>query len=871
MSFQVDLTGAPDAQAIEVFDSNFSNDGITTYQSDNGAGMVASQVAGNFCNTRYTGDTPTANQTVEGVFRLASLAHNSPFFTVRHLPDGQGYGVGWDEITQSLLIVRYNNSGQYPGTTTIGFDDTFVPQLGVDYAISGEVANLGGGDVGLILRIAGEIRCTGTDLAANSPLTAAGNQGMRGGHGVAGTIALSITGYNGAFAPPNTDPQLDSAEPDATATVGDVYSNDLGANFSDVDLDNLTFSVSGAPPELNVNTDTGVLSGTLTTAGIFTITVTADDGQGGTPAQDVFVLQVDATVGESFVDVVNPDTVSIYSVFQMGYTGAAPTTGGQLQFELQTSGARTLNLNPDGSYNTTPFLAVNETATVRYIDAAGVVQDEWLVTFVPRFSFNINPTALVRAGSLQVDVNTASATGLSAVDFSATLDGEAITVSNASDLGGNQYRLTLQIDQTFARQHGSYQLMVTEDSVDAVANDVALSPPVGYESVILAGTLDASPAWVSGNDYGVAYGNGNAVKVGDVITNGGESYYCNEAGLLNATPPTHLTGLTNSDSGVSLRHLDNLGAGNIAEVYSSGAIFGRTTPIINSTTTPAGGLDGWTLRKLSGSALDNFTGHAPSLADELSHEDVSTPDAINNTVDPDGTWRLASAPENDQTMGAFVIHSDGTVGATATITYDLTDVTPDAFTFADINDAALDTLIESAPITIAGLEAPAPISVSDGEYSIDGGAFTTAPGTVSNGQQVRARVQSAPGFTTARSAIVVISSLFDVFTVTTLADPVARGISFAALGPMVYSAAHPNVVLRGLPRANEVNLRIILLNGNTIVSDTATNTTDGIGIIPETVNTPSIALGTDLTCIPILEDGEGSPPFIVTVEDLALL
>ncbi|HOC60540.1 MAG TPA: fibronectin type III domain-containing protein, partial [Smithellaceae bacterium] len=51
------------------------------------------------------------------------------------------------------------------------------------------------------------------------------------------------------------------------------------------------------------------------------------------------------------------------------------------------------------------------------------------------------------------------------------------------------------------------------------------------------------------------------------------------------------------------------------------------------------------------------------------------------------------------------------------------DTTPDAFTFTDQTGVALSTVIESAAITVSGINTASAISVTGGEYSINGGAW----------------------------------------------------------------------------------------------------------------------------------------------------
>jgi subtilisin family serine protease len=66
-------------------------------------------------------------------------------------------------------------------------------------------------------------------------------------------------------------------------------------------------------------------------------------------------------------------------------------------------------------------------------------------------------------------------------------------------------------------------------------------------------------------------------------------------------------------------------------------------------------------------------------------------------------------------------------------------VLPVPFAFVDNFDALPNTLVPSNAVTISGIST-APIRVQGGEYSINGGAFTSAPGTVANGQAVAVRV-----------------------------------------------------------------------------------------------------------------------------------
>lgn len=96
------------------------------------------------------------------------------------------------------------------------------------------------------------------------------------------------------------------------------------------------------------------------------------------------------------------------------------------------------------------------------------------------------------------------------------------------------------------------------------------------------------------------------------------------------------------------------------------------------------------------------------------------------------------------------------------------DATPDAFAFIDQTNVALSTQVESNEITVAGINAAVDISVTGGEYSINGGAYTTVAGTVSNGNTVKVRHTSSLSNSTSVDTVLTIGGVLDTFTSTTL-------------------------------------------------------------------------------------------------------
>ena len=116
--------------------------------------------------------------------------------------------------------------------------------------------------------------------------------------------------------------------------------------------------------------------------------------------------------------------------------------------------------------------------------------------------------------------------------------------------------------------------------------------------------------------------------------------------------------------------------------------------------------------------------------------------------------------------------TSGTVVATSTlIIYDtsVTDTTPDQFYFTDLSGVALGAVMTSNTITVSGLAAATAINVSGGTYSINGGAYTSSSGTISNGQTVNVRHVSSYNYSTNVDTTLNIGGVVDTFTTTTYA------------------------------------------------------------------------------------------------------
>ncbi|MCX7060674.1 MAG: hypothetical protein NTZ11_07230, partial [Gammaproteobacteria bacterium] len=113
--------------------------------------------------------------------------------------------------------------------------------------------------------------------------------------------------------------------------------------------------------------------------------------------------------------------------------------------------------------------------------------------------------------------------------------------------------------------------------------------------------------------------------------------------------------------------------------------------------------------------------------------------------------------------------SIGTASADFTSTTRAADTTPDALAFLAQTDVALSSVRVSGEGVISGIEIPVSIGVLNGSYSINGGLFTSARGTVSNGDRIRIRHTASDAFSTTVTTRVAVGSVIAEFRSTTLA------------------------------------------------------------------------------------------------------
>jgi hypothetical protein len=102
------------------------------------------------------------------------------------------------------------------------------------------------------------------------------------------------------------------------------------------------------------------------------------------------------------------------------------------------------------------------------------------------------------------------------------------------------------------------------------------------------------------------------------------------------------------------------------------------------------------------------------------------------------------------------------------------DTTPDVFGFTPQTKVSSGTSLTSNSVTVTGINVAVAVSVSGGSYSVNGGAFTSAPGTVRSGDTVTVRLTSPSTDNTRSCAAISIGDLQTPFCVTT--GPLGMGL-----------------------------------------------------------------------------------------------
>ncbi len=144
--------------------------------------------------------------------------------------------------------------------------------------------------------------------------------------------------------------------------------------------------------------------------------------------------------------------------------------------------------------------------------------------------------------------------------------------------------------------------------------------------------------------------------------------------------------------------------------------------------------------------------------------------AVSGTLKNGDTLTLrqtSSSANNTKTTATVTV---GGVSATFDVTTTSAVNTPTPFSFTAQSNVALSTAIASNTVIITGITVGVPISIIGGQYSVNGGAFTSAAGTVSPNNTVAVRLTSSANYSTSTSAVLTVSNYSTSFVITTQAQ-----------------------------------------------------------------------------------------------------
>ncbi|MFZ1548715.1 MAG: choice-of-anchor U domain-containing protein, partial [Candidatus Nitrotoga sp.] len=152
---------------------------------------------------------------------------------------------------------------------------------------------------------------------------------------------------------------------------------------------------------------------------------------------------------------------------------------------------------------------------------------------------------------------------------------------------------------------------------------------------------------------------------------------------------------------------------------------------------------------------------------------ISTRSSETTNAGQIGSMRL-SAHLATEDPDVFTFSGTGVTSVSQTIAIaPANDSIPDPFSFTTQTGVALSSVATSNTLTVSGINIASAISIVGGTYSINGGAYVSTSGTVTNGQTVTVQQTASGSYSTTTTATLTIGGVSGAFDVTTMAVSVA--------------------------------------------------------------------------------------------------
>ncbi|HET8883257.1 MAG TPA: choice-of-anchor D domain-containing protein [Solimonas sp.] len=321
-------------------------------------------------------------------------------------------------------------------------------------------------------------------------------------------------------------------------------------------------------------------------------------------------------------------------------------------------------------------------------------------------------------------------------------------------------------DGTFASNTATRTLALLGDTSPAAISftplsGVARNVTVTSNSVTVSGINTAIPVMVSGGTFAINGGtytdSAGSVNNGDTIT----VRQTSSASFNTATTATLTIG-SGGDAQSADFTVTTLNVDTAPDAFGFGTRSGVTpgSTQTSGSITPTGFNDSTNISVAGG--LYAINGGAFT----------SSP----GTFAPGDHLAVRLTASNQFSAAASVQLTIGGITGSFTVTTVAADTTPDAFSFSSAYDVMPGTTQTSNAITISGLNTNAPVTVSGGSYRINGGTFTTTPGSVVNGDTVTMRQTASASFSMTTAAILTVGGVsadYQVSTVAAMVDPAA--------------------------------------------------------------------------------------------------
>lgn len=377
---------------------------------------------------------------------------------------------------------------------------------------------------------------------------------------------------------------------------------------------------------------------------------------------------------------------------------------------------------------------------------------------------NINTNNIVRVNSTG---NTISTSGIATLT-SLTIGGKSATSLNAPN-GDGTFSMPGFTDEQVYSLLGTRSAVAT-DGTNSDDLNVTLLPANGWDYVTLAGTLN------TGNT-GTIFSFSPTAVVNDQIVFPLSHVVDAQGNLQTDVDGTVVFWHIQASTGVTRSFTVTTGVG-AGDITPNNFNFTNLTnqalsTLVESDVQTITGIDTATTVTITDGEYAINTGSGFGAF-------TSTSGTVNNNNTIKVRRTTSSSPSTAVTTSLTV----GTYNTVWTVTTGTVDITPDDFTFTSQSAVALNTKRTSNTITVSGLGGPASVSITNGQYSKNGAAETSAGTTVVNGDTLYVTHQSSTSFSTAVTTSLTVGTLTRTFVSTTLAsdttiDPLNFGTAFS--------------------------------------------------------------------------------------------